>query len=231
MALVHLVRHGQASFGADDYDELSALGERQSRLLGEWMRDRGEQPTRIVIGPLKRHRQTAEACLDALGARAASIEIIDDLRELDHLDILGRQDPILADPAALRAQMAAHADPERAFQTVFVSALQRWVSGQHDDYVESWRAFQQRCRGALATMCAPLDERDAAWVFTSGGPIAAILQHVLEISDARMLDLTGTLVNSGVTRLRQRGGRVRLDQYNTCAHLERHADAGLITYR
>lgn len=231
MALVHLVRHGQASFGADDYDELSALGERQSRLLGEWMRERGEAPTHIVIGPLKRHRQTAVACLDALGTGEPAFDIVDDLRELDHLDILARHDPGLADPAALRALMAAQAEPERAFQAVFVSALQRWISGRHDDYAESWSAFQQRCRSALATMSTPLGEHDSLWVFTSGGPIAAILQWVLEIPDARMLDLTGTLVNSGVTRLRLRGGHARLDQYNTCAHLERHADPGLITYR
>ena len=35
MSAIHLIRHGQASFGADDYDLLSALGERQARLLGE----------------------------------------------------------------------------------------------------------------------------------------------------------------------------------------------------
>ena len=29
-----LVRHGQASFGADNYDKLSALGHRQARWLG-----------------------------------------------------------------------------------------------------------------------------------------------------------------------------------------------------
>lgn len=231
MALVHLVRHGQASFGADDYDELSALGERQSRLLGAWMRERGDAPTRIVIGPLKRHRQTAVACLDAFGTGDPAFEVIDDLRELDHLDILARHDPRLADAAALRAHMAAQAEPERAFQVVFLNALQRWISGRHDDYVESWRGFQQRCHGALATLCTPLGDRDSAWVFTSGGPIAAILQQILGIPDARVLDLTGSLVNSGVTRLRRRGGHVHLDQYNTCAHLERHADPGLITYR
>lgn len=231
MAIVHLVRHGQASFGADDYDELSVLGVRQSRLLGEWMRERGEVPSRIVIGPLKRHRQTAVACLDALGADGRALEVLDDLRELDHLDILARHEPRFADAAMMRAQLATEANPERAFQAVFVGALQRWVGGRHDDYVESWRAFQQRCRGALATMLAPLDAGESLWVFTSGGPIAAILQQVLEIPDARVLDLTGSLVNSGVTRLRKSGEGARLDQYNACAHLERHADGGLITYR
>ena len=34
MSELHLVRHAQASFGSDNYDQLSDLGHRQSRLLG-----------------------------------------------------------------------------------------------------------------------------------------------------------------------------------------------------
>jgi broad specificity phosphatase PhoE len=41
MGTLYLVRHGQASFGADDYDQLSALGRRQSVRLGEYLRGKG----------------------------------------------------------------------------------------------------------------------------------------------------------------------------------------------
>ena len=34
MSRILLVRHGQASFGADDYDDLSPTGHEQSRVLG-----------------------------------------------------------------------------------------------------------------------------------------------------------------------------------------------------
>ena len=230
MGIVHLVRHAQASFGADDYDQLSTLGLRQSHLLGEWLRERGVQPTRVLSGPLRRHRQTAEACLAALGV-AAPIEVVDDLRELDHVEILARHDARFADPATLRASLAGEADPERAFQAAFMGALQRWIGGAHDDYAESWVQFRQRCHGALAHVLGLTGPGDSVWVFTSGGPIAAILQHVLDVPDARLLDLTGTLVNCGVTRLHRHGDRARLDEYNARAHLERHADPTLVTYR
>ena len=230
MGIVNLVRHAQASFGADDYDQLSPLGLRQARLLGEWLRERGDRPARIVSGPLRRHRQTAEACLGALGV-AAPIEVVDDLREIDHVEILARHDARCADAAAMRSILATEADPERAFQTLFAGALQRWIGGTHDDYAESWAQFRQRCRAALAHVLALAGPGDSVWVFTSGGPIAAILQHVLEVPDARLLDLTGSLVNSGVTRLHRHGDRARLDEYNTRAHLERHADPTLVTYR
>jgi len=232
MATVHLVRHAQASFGADDYDCLSALGERQSRLLGEWMRQSGQKVTRVVTGPLRRHLQTAEACLSALGSppdlRRSALA---DLRELDHLDVLARYRPEFASAAALRAQLAGAADPHREFQTVFVAALQRWMTDTSSDYAESWSAFKQRCIDALAAIVSDSRDDESIWVFTSGGPIATIVQHVLGIADERMLDLTGTLVNSGLTRLQHRAGRIRLSTYNAHAHLELHADGELITYR
>ena len=60
MGHVFLVRHGQASFGADDYDQLSALGQQQSIRLGEYWRERGMALEAVLIGSLKRHRQTWE---------------------------------------------------------------------------------------------------------------------------------------------------------------------------
>ena len=41
MGTLYLVRHGQASFGAADYDQLSELGRRQSVRLGEYFANKG----------------------------------------------------------------------------------------------------------------------------------------------------------------------------------------------
>ena len=48
-----LVRHGQASFGADDYDRLSALGTEQARLLGQWWARLGAAPGTVMRGSLR----------------------------------------------------------------------------------------------------------------------------------------------------------------------------------
>ena len=64
MGTLYLVRHGQASFGADDYDQLSPLGRRQAVRLGEYLRQRfereGVQIDTVLMGSLRRHRQTWE---------------------------------------------------------------------------------------------------------------------------------------------------------------------------
>ena len=55
MAQFHLIRHGQASFGAANYDKLSQLGHQQARWLGEYYRARGETFDALVTGDLVRH--------------------------------------------------------------------------------------------------------------------------------------------------------------------------------
>ena len=67
MSVVLLVRHGQASWGAADYDRLSSLGEQQSRVLGAALASRGVRPDLVVRGAMRRHRQTAEATAAGAG--------------------------------------------------------------------------------------------------------------------------------------------------------------------
>src|SRR6478609_7058286 len=59
MGAVYVVRHGQASFGAADYDRLSPAGARQAGLLGDFLKARGIRPTTVVSGGLRRQRETA----------------------------------------------------------------------------------------------------------------------------------------------------------------------------
>ena len=66
MGNLYVVRHGQASFGADDYDQLSALGQKQSVRLGEYWRERGMTFEAVITGSLKRHRQTWEGIQQGL---------------------------------------------------------------------------------------------------------------------------------------------------------------------
>ena len=58
MGNLYLVRHGQASFGAEDYDNLSELGRKQAVRLGEYFRDNGQSFDTVFTGTLRRHGQT-----------------------------------------------------------------------------------------------------------------------------------------------------------------------------
>ena len=66
MGTLYLVRHGQASFGAENYDQLSARGFDQAVRLGEYWRERGMQFDAVIRGSLHRHAQTLEGICKGL---------------------------------------------------------------------------------------------------------------------------------------------------------------------
>src|SRR5262245_18598913 len=61
MGTLYLVRHGQASFGSDDYDRLSELGARQCERLGEYFRARDVHFDGVITGTLRRHVESFDA--------------------------------------------------------------------------------------------------------------------------------------------------------------------------
>lgn len=235
MGEIHLVRHGQASFGADDYDELSALGHEQGRILGRWHAAGSERFDLVALGGLKRHRQTAEAWAAQL-AEAAPAEadwIVDPgLDEYDHREMMLRAHPEAGDLAGLQRWLADTAPSRRAFQELFSTAMARWMSGRHDtEYRESWPHFRDRCVGALEALVARAGPSRRLVVFTSGGPISAVCQHLLDLPAARAAELNWSLMNGAVTKLFYRPGRLSLSSLNNHSHLERSGDPALLTYR
>ncbi|ROU06302.1 histidine phosphatase family protein [Lysobacter enzymogenes] len=247
---LHLIRHGQAAFGAADYDRLSDLGRQQSRLLGAALAPLAGEGDLAICGGMRRHRETAEECLAAMSARDAppaaaqagasraggrgsgvGLPICDERwNEFDHVQILARHRPEYADHDRLSADLRAQSDPHRAFQTLFAAAMQRWAGGEFDgDYDEPWPAFRARCGAALQAAAAQAGGARNVWIFTSGGPIAAVVQSLLDAPDAQALRLSWTLVNASHTQVHAARGGLRLSTFNGHAHL--HVREGLITYR
>lgn len=234
MAQILLVRHGQASFGAANYDQLSPLGVEQSRLLGEWFAHCQQRFDRVVVGGLKRHRQTAEACLGAMSdVPPAEAWVVDPgLEEYDHVEMLHRSRPDLAEREAMARYLASTGNPRKAFQDLFEIAMARWMSGQHDhEYRESWLAFRGRCVSALERLLKDAAGARSTVVFSSGGPISAITQELLGLSDERAAQLNWTMVNSSVTKVLHNRERVTLSYLNAYPHLEQSRQAQIITYR
>jgi broad specificity phosphatase PhoE len=235
MGQIFLVRHGQASFASDDYDRLSDLGVAQCRLLGEWFARCNQRFTRAFSGSLRRHRETADACLAVLPdpLRPPGPAVVDPgFDEYDSSDVMVRHRPDLADAAGIRRFVAGSDDPRRAFQAVFAQAVERWASGEHDaEYRESWPAFRARSVAALQRAVESAGASQDVLVFSSGGPIAAICQHVMGLPDRRAFELSWSLVNSSVTRLLYRPGRISLHALNAYPHLESASRAGCVTYR
>jgi broad specificity phosphatase PhoE len=223
MGQVLLVRHGQASWGADDYDVLSESGWEQSRLLGRALAARGIKPELVVHGTMRRHRETVEAAFE--GTPATPEPVVEaGWDEFDHHGMLSA----VPSPAEVR-------DLSRAeFQSWFESATDRWTDGEHDDYDESFTAFSERVTEALRRT-AEAAGAGTAIVFTSGGPVSwataslvgAELDHPGRVRLWRRLN--PVCVNSGVTKVVTGRRGLTLVSFNEHTHLERAPD--LLTYR
>ena len=258
MGQIFLVRHGQASFGSSNYDQLSPHGEVQAGLLGQWLADRAQGIDRVVSGSMVRHRQTAASCMTRAGCGPAPQhwEVDPGFNEYDHDDVLIQHRPDFAEAGEVRRFIARTADGNRVFQQVFQQAMARWMAGQHDaEYRESWPAFRTRCVAALQRVVTTAMASQTTVVFTSGGTIATLCQYVLGMPDANMFTLNWTLVNSGVTKLYYRAALpgagvgtgagapqfagaegapaalLTLGYLNNYAHLEALGAADAVTYR
>ena len=97
MASIYLIRHGQASFGQENYDQLSELGQQQAVRLGQVISKRLPRFDAVCLGTMKRHRQTAENCLNEFGQNLDDLDPVFDQgwNEYDHQDILARLRPNL----------------------------------------------------------------------------------------------------------------------------------------
>jgi broad specificity phosphatase PhoE len=232
MSTIFLIRHGQASFGAADYDALSPLGFEQARVLGETFAARldRDRPLGIYAGDMRRHRETAAACLAAL-PHASAPAIHPGFNEYDHEQVIDCFEPRYRDRAVMQAELRAAADPRRAFQQMFEAAIARWTGGEFDaDYRESWSAFRARCAAALQHVAEATPRDGVALVFTSGGTITALCQSIMDLTTPAAFRLNWTLANAGVTKLLSGAGPLRLSTLNEHGHFE-GARAALLTYR
>ncbi len=209
MSLLLLVRHGQASWGAADYDNLSDLGVEQSARLGAHLAALGVKPSRVWVGGMKRHRQTAEAAVEAAGW-GLEAEVDGGWAEFDHVEVL----------RAHGDAPDAHGMPITDFNVLFDAAIRRWTGGQHaEDYAEPFDAFAARVDAVVQRAADALGRGETAVVFTSGGPIAWAAARLLGGGVEQWGRLNPVQVNTGFSRVVAGSRGVTLVSLNEQAHL------------
>ncbi len=230
MGVVYLIRHAQASFGAANYDQLSTLGQTQARALGHALRGRIPDVHAAYVGEMLRHTQTAQPAL-AAWSHPPQLHVHAGFNEFDFQQVLVRYKPAYANRVLMMADMARTLQPRKAFQAAFDAATARWLSGAHDDeYTETWPAFRARCVAALQEVIAAAGPSAVTLVFTSGGTISALAQHLLGLPDDRVFPFNRTLVNAAVSKVLYSDRGVYLSSSNDHSHFEGDHRA-LLTYR
>ena len=232
MTTLVLVRHGQASFGARNYDELSALGERQGVLLGEHWQRCGRRFDAAWSGNMERQKLTATRAFEAMGAADTAVSIDAAFNEFDHQQLIRAYFPLVAqEHPRLAVDPKTLFSDHKTFQHLFDLIIACWISERKGaaPISESWEAFQARCLDGLRRIADSGARRVVA--FTSGGVITAVLRAALDLDADKAFHLNWEILNASVHTFKLGKRGVVLQRFNEVAHLEVQQDAALLTYR
>lgn len=223
MGTLYLVRHGQASFGADDYDQLSDLGRKQSVRLGEYFAQKDIHFDGLIAGTLRRHKQTLEGILEGMNRAGGEHLSWDGLNEYDSQAVI----------ASIHPHKLEKPDSPEMYRHHFRllrDGLAQWMAGVVSPKgMPSYLDFVAGVAGALDHVRANHYGKNVL-IVTSGGPIATAMGHVLGTSPEATIDLNMRIRNSSITEFAFTPKRHMLVCFNTIPHLE-HADyAQWVTY-
>lgn len=212
MAELIVIRHGQASFGTDNYDRLSDLGRQQAEAVGAFLDSVGWVPDRVVSGTLQRQIETAAAMGLAAPAQHAGFN------EYDFHDLLHKRFGGQAPDDVMQ-------DRKTHFRTLRDTILE-WQQGGIDGAAETWTAFSTRVKEALAF--ATQDGARRVVAVSSGGVIGQLVSSVLGAPEPMMMELNLQVKNSSITRFVFSKGRVMLTEFNATPHFD--AQPALLSY-
>lgn len=223
MSEIYFVRHGQASLLAKNYDQLSDQGWQQARWLGEYFRERGISFDRVIVGDMRRHRETLQGLSETMG-------------QTWEADVDARFNEFTFRPVMALYQRLNNpeAEPPKTAQQFFGmlrEVMEAWIAGELDEALreqdqargvktESWMEFNQR-------VVAGLDElrentrRERVLIVSSGGPKSLTMKHAMGLSDDATIELMLQIRNTSVSRFLSSEQRLSLRAFNSLAHMER----------
>ena len=219
MGTLYLVRHGQASFGAADYDNLSPLGAQQSQVLGAYFARKKLQFDGALMGTLRRHAQTFDgicAGLATVQVQAPNAITWPGLNEYDSEAVIHAIHP---------EPLSTERTPEtyRHHFGLLRKGLQSWMQGNSQPLgMPSYPGFLQGVTSALDHVREQFSANPDAKVLivSSGGPISTAVGHLLGTTPAMTIELNLRIRNSSVTEFAYTAKRHMLVTYNTLPHLE-----------
>jgi broad specificity phosphatase PhoE len=236
MSMIHLIRHGQASFGRDDYDVLSPLGLRQARILAGFLYDTGFRPDAVYCGTMRRQSSTAEEVVRFFVDSGSPLPQPIKMPEFDEYDtkaiVTAMYPAMVQEDPSIEDDLPRLFTSRQAFKRIFEAAMLRWACASGEiDGVESWEGLKSRVTRGLEAIRGRHGRGRTVAVFTSGGAISACLASVLGLSGETAMRINWQIVNTSITRLMYNEERTTLAAFNVMSHLELAGGQDLVTYR
>jgi len=237
MSKIYLIRHGQASFLADDYDNLSEKGIMQSEALGNYFIKNHIHFNKIFIGKLNRHQQTFEGFAEAF--KVENVELpnpiyLNELNEhqvpealtLAYDDFINQYDK--AKELFNEIQKNSNVTRKNSIK-IFELFMREYVSGRYrfeHKSVQSWIDFRIQTKKGITSILENTSKGETIGVFTSGGTISSIIGDVLGITEEKIAELNLAIRNASFSQLLFSENRLNVLSLNETPHLSKE----LITF-
>jgi broad specificity phosphatase PhoE len=236
MGTLYLVRHGQATFGSDNYDQLSPLGTRQCQRLGEYFASKGRRFDAVITGTLQRQIQSLDAIAVGLAAGAGAgagagsspgaplptALQLPGLNEYDSHAVI----------AAVHPEPLARPDTPELYKHHFGllrKGLASWMAGSTQPVgMPSYANFAAGVRDALDRVRS--SGHAEVLIVSSGGPISTAVGQVLGTAPEVTIELNMRIRNSAVTEFVFNPKRHMLLSYNMLPHLDADGYADWVSY-
>jgi len=214
MPVIYLLRHGQASFGTDDYDVLSELGRRQADIAGQELARRGVRLPVVVSGSLRRQIDTAEIAAKSLNVIPTDID-----SRFNEFDAHAAVNAHLGDSEATQGM------PSSQFQQHLDAVMTEWM----DSGNSQWQEFSDGAFAALTELAESLPSGSDAIVATSAGVSAALAGRLLGADAQGVISMNRVSVNASITTVVAGSRGLSLVSFNDHAHVM--GDRSLLTNR
>ena len=223
MGNLYLVRHGQASFGAEDYDNLSDLGHKQAERLGAYFKNKNMLFDAVITGTLRRHTQTWQGIAKGAGFKHEPLEL-PSLNEYDSHAVIATIHPG-------KLEKPDTPDMYRHHFRLLKDGLTQWMNGVVSPAgMPSYDDFQQGVVNALDHVRKnhAADKNSGksgnVLIVSSGGPISTAVGHILGTTPETTIELNLRIRNISITEFAFTPKRHMLVTYNTLPHLEELPD-------
>ena len=238
MSTLTMIRHAQASFMKANYDQLSPLGEEQSRVLGTYLAEQKIVFDKIYIGPLRRHWQTAEGVQEVFIKHKLPWPkpiLLQTLDEHKGMEVMASLLPVLIDRFEVLQQWKSRAEQEphkaRKYQLlIFNHVMSLWAKGELDvreHGLAPWADFRAQVKAAMQQMVSENGKGMKIAAFTSGGTMSAAVGYALQIhADEKIMELNGIVQNTAMSTFLFSEDRLTLKSFNELPHLEKE----MVTY-
>ena len=217
---LYLIRHGQASFGEKNYDNLSKKGVKQSIVLGKKLLKQKILFDQTIIGPLKRHQQTFDGINEGYKGNLNNPLVIEEFAENQLMEIAQHFIPQMLNTDK-NIKEIFNAIPfwkrKRKFLEYFNIIAKKWIYNELDLSVkgfESYDDFRGRVSKAMVRVSSIMTENSNTMVVSSGGAITGVYAQCHPLDVEEIMDLNFKIKNASITLFKKENETFTLDSFN-----------------